>query len=136
MWLTALSFLKNNFSVVDYILMACLVITLGWCASLKIENYYLNATVEHQTKTIVKNNADIRDLQIGLAQKRSEINLQNKIIEQNKIDKETKDKEAELKKEKIAKKYDLKKEEVDHYKGDENASSCDNARVFFNSRYW
>jgi predicted Holliday junction resolvase-like endonuclease len=135
MLLTALSFLKN-FSVVDYVLMGCVLALLGWTASLKIENHSLNTTVEHQAKTIAKNDADILDLQTSLAQKRSEINLQNKIIEQNRIDKEAKDKEAEIKKEKIDQKYNLKKEEVKNYKGDANASSCDNARVFLNSVSW
>ncbi len=136
MWLTALSFLKNNFSVVDYILMACLVVTLGWCASLKIENSMLEMNIEEQATKITENNADIRDLQANLAQKRSEINLQNKIIEQNRIDREANDKKADAKKEEITKNHNLKMEEVKHYKGDENASSCDNARVFFNSVYW
>ena len=135
MLLTALSFLKN-FSVVDYILMACVVALLGWGASLKIENSGLKTNIRDQAEMITKNNADIRDLQTILAQKRSEINLQNKIIEQNRIDKEEKDKEAEIKKEKIDQKYNLKKEEVKNYKGDTNASSFDNARQFLNSVDW
>ncbi|NCD11054.1 MAG: hypothetical protein EOL93_00755 [Epsilonproteobacteria bacterium] len=103
---------------------------------MKIENCSLTADVKSQAETIAKNNVDIRDLQTSLAKKRSEINLQNKLIEQNKIDKEAKDKEVKTQKEEIDKKYKLKREEIQRYKGDENASSCDNARMFFNSAYW
>lgn len=41
MWLTALSFLKSKLGVIDYVLIACLIVALGWSASLKLEVWNL-----------------------------------------------------------------------------------------------
>ena len=135
-WEAAKSFLGDQLNVLSYVLIGSLVICLGWAGSLKIENYSLKSTVSTQSETITKSNSEIRELQIAVAIKKSEINLQNKIIEQNRIDKEKNDQKAEVKKAEVKKEFKAKRDEVDTFKGEANATSCDNARMFFNSVYW
>lgn len=130
------TFLGDQLNVLSYILIGFLVICLGWAGSLKIESYSLKSTISTQGETIAKNNSEIRELQTTVASKKSEINLQNKIIEQNRIDKEKNDQKAEVKKAEVKKEFKAKRDEVDTFKGEANATSCDNARMFFNSVYW
>lgn len=135
-WSIVKTFFGDQLNTLSLILIGMLIASLSWSASLKIDSYSLKSTIKTQSETITSNATTIKDLQLSVAQKRSEIALQNKIIEHNGIDKEKNDQKADVKKAENKKEFKAKRDEVDIFKGEANATSCDNARMFLNSVYF
>lgn len=103
----------------------------------------LNSTISDKekinaalSKALTEKEAKIKELQEKVSLKQAEIGVQNATIAANKADTEKNLKEVSTELLKISKKYQDFKEEVKNWKGDQNATSCDNARSFLNSRAW
>ncbi len=94
------------------------------------------AIITAQGEKLTKKEADIKELQEKVSLKKAEISVQNATIAANKADTEKNLKKVNDELFKISKKYNDFKEEVKNWEGDQNASSCDNARAFLNSRSW
>lgn len=88
------------------------------------------------SKALTEKEAKIKELQEKVSLKQAEIGVQNATIAANKADTENNLKAVIAELTAISKKYNDFKEEVKNWKGDPNASSCDNARAFLNSRSW
>ncbi len=89
-----------------------------------------------QGKELTNKESKIKELQEKVSLKQAEIGVQNATIAANKADTDKNLKAVNDELLKISKKYNDFKEEVKNWKGDPNASSCDNARAFLNSRSW
>lgn len=89
-----------------------------------------------QAKELTKKESKIKELQEKVSLKKAEIGVQNATIAANKADTDKNLKEVTAELLKINKKYNDLKNEVKNWRGDQNASSCDNARAFLNSRTW
>lgn len=92
--------------------------------------------IDTQAKELTKKEATIKDLQEKVSLKQSEINLQNKKIQENATDQENKLKVVNEELAAITKRHRTLWEDIYKWEGDKNASSCDNARSFLNSRLW
>lgn len=123
------------------ILLAALLIATG-LYSLK-EIVSLNSTISAKEKTIkeqgnalTKKESTIKELREKVSLKQAEISLQNAMITANSIDTDKKLKAANEETAAITKLYRTLWDDVYKWKGDQNATSCDNARSFLNSRHW
>lgn len=123
------------------ILLAGLLIATG-LYSLK-EIVSLHSTISAKEKTIKKQGdaltekeSTIKELREKVSLKQAEISLQNAMITANSIDIEKKLKASNEETAAITKLYRTLWDDVYKWKGDQNATSCDNARSFFNSRRW
>ena len=92
--------------------------------------------IKEQGVELTKKETKIKELQEKVSLKQAEIGVQNATIAANKADTDKNLKEVSTELLKISKKYQDFKEEVKNWKGDQNATSCDNARSFLNSRLW
>ncbi|WP_060825900.1 hypothetical protein [Sulfurospirillum cavolei] len=92
--------------------------------------------IKEQGGELTKKESKIKELQEKVSLKQAEIGVQNATIAANKADTEKNLKAVNDELLKISKKYNDFKDEVKNWKGDQNASSCDNARAFLNSRTW
>ncbi len=92
--------------------------------------------IKEQGGELTKKETKIKELQEKVSLKQAEIGVQNATIAANKADTEQNLKTVNAELLAISKKYKDFKEEVKNWKGDQNASSCDNARAFLNSRAW
>lgn len=123
------------------IMLSALLITFGLFAFSEVVS--LHNTIDKK-ETIIKDYSDaltkkeayIKELQSTVALKKTELEVQNKLIESNRIDFETKLTEATKAKAHIKEQYKVIYKWVNTYKGDENATSCTHARHFFNSVTW
>ena len=107
------------------------------------EEVSLRSTISDNEKVIKEQGGEltnketkIKELQEKVSLKKAEIGVQNATIAANKADTENNLKEVTAELLKINKKYNDFKDEVKNWEGDQNASSCDNARAFLNSRSW
>jgi len=107
------------------------------------EEVSLRSTISDNEKVIKEQGGEltnketkIKELQEKVSLKKAEIWVQNATIAANKADTENNLKEVTAELLKINKKYNDFKDEVKNWKGDQNATSCDNARSFLNSRLW
>lgn len=96
----------------------------------------LHVKLSIQGDELTKKEVTIKEQMRTIAIKRTEIELQNSFIQSQKVDYEARLKEAQSAKVEIKEKYKLIYKWVDAQKGDTNATSCDNARSFFNSVTW
>gem|GEM_PF-4027876 len=123
------------------ILLAGLLITMSLFTlkeevSFRLEQKKKDATIKTQGDELTEKETKIKELQEKVSLKKAEIGVQNATIAANKADTENNLKEVSAELLKINKKYNDFKDEVKNWKGDQNASSCDNARAFLNSRSW
>lgn len=118
------------------LLIAMSLFTLGEEVSFRLEQKEKDATIKKQGNALTEKEAKIKELQGNVSLKQAEIGVQNAIIAANKTDTEKNLKAVSAELTAIRKKYDDFKEEVKNWKGDPNATSCDNARAFLNSRSW
>lgn len=125
------------------LLIAMSLFTLKEEVSFRSELKKKDATIEtlgnefkKQGDELTKKESKIRELQEKVSLKQAEIGVQNATIAANKADTDKNLKEVTAELLKINKKYNDFKDEVKNWKGDQNASSCDNARAFLNSRTW
>jgi hypothetical protein len=123
------------------ILLAALLIAT--CLFSLKEFVSLNSTISDKEKIITaqgeeltKKETKIKELQEKVSLKKAEIEVQNATIAANKADTDKNMKAVNVELTDISKKYRDFLEEVKNWKGDQNASSCDNARAFLNSRSW
>jgi chromosome segregation ATPase len=92
--------------------------------------------IDAQGKAITKKESQIKELQEKISLKKAEIEVQNAVILANKIDTDKKLKAANEETAAIMKRYRTLWDDIYKWKGDENATTCDNARAFLNSRPW
>ncbi|MBN1839788.1 MAG: hypothetical protein JW802_07070 [Campylobacterales bacterium] len=118
------------------LLIAMSLFTLKEEVSFRSEQKEKDATIKTQGNELTKKEATIKELQEKVSLKKAEIEVQNATIAANKTDTDKNLKEVNAELTEISKKYRDFKEEVKNWKGDQNATSCDNARAFLNSRSW
>lgn len=95
-----------------------------------------DGTIKTQAEELTKKEAKIKELQEKISLKKAEIEVQNKLILDNKVDTDKRLKEANKEIAAITKLYRTLWEDIYKWEGDKNATSCDNARAFLNSRSW
>lgn len=138
---TLLSFGTGDLWKGASIMLLALLVTFGIFAFSEVIS--LHATIDKK-ETIIKDYSDaltkkeayIKELQSTVALKKTELEVQNKLMEANRIDFEEKLETAIKAKTHIKEQYKVIYKWVETYKGDENATSCANARHFFNSVTW
>jgi len=123
------------------ILLAGLLITSGLFALKEVVSLHStisdNETViNKQGKELTEKEATIKGLQEKVSLKQSEINLQNEKIQANAVDQENKLKVVNEELAAITKRHRTLWDDIYKWEGDKNATSCDNARSFLNSRLW
>lgn len=89
-----------------------------------------------QAEELTKKETTIKGLQEKVSLKQSEINLQNEKIQANAVDQENKLKVVNEELAAITKRHRTLWDDIYKWEGDKNATSCDNARSFLNSRLW
>ena len=92
--------------------------------------------ITKQGEELTKKESKIKGLQEKVSLKQSEINLQNEKIQANAVDQENKLKVVKEELAAITKRHRTLWEDIYKWEGDKNATSCDNARNFLNSRKW
>lgn len=95
-----------------------------------------DGTIKTQAEELTKKEAKIKELQEKISLKKAEIEVQNALILDNKVDTDKRLKEANKEIAAITKLYRTLWEDIYKWEGDKNATSCDNARAFLNSRSW
>lgn len=123
------------------ILLAALLIAT--CLFSLKEFVSLNSTISDKEKIITeqgteltKKESKIKELQEKVSLKQSEIKLQNQKIQANAVDQENKLKIVNEELAAITKRHRTLWDDIYKWEGDKNATSCDNARSFLNSRLW
>lgn len=120
-----------------YIALVVMGISLASITYLSISLYGDKSALELQNKVLGNRVTELttenKDLLRMVSEKSSEIALQNKIAEQNKIDTEANVKLVRAEKLKVETKYKLLRASLNQWKGDNNATSCQNAISFVNS---
>lgn len=118
------------------LLIAMSLFSLKEEVSFRLEQKKKDATIKEQGDQLTEKESKIKELQEKISLKKAEIGVQNATIAANKADTDKNLKDVNAKLLEISKKYRDFKEEVKNWKGDKNATSCDNARNFINSRKW
>jgi hypothetical protein len=95
-----------------------------------------DGTIKTQAKELTKKETMIKTLQGTVATKKAEIEVQNALILANKVDTDKRLKEVNEELVAITKRYQTLWDDINQWEGDKNATSCDNARNFLNSRKW
>jgi hypothetical protein len=112
-------------------------ISLASITYLSISLYGDKSALELQNKvlgnSITELTTENKDLLRRVSEKSSEIALQNKIAEQNKIDTTANINAVKKEKIEIEAKYKILRASLNQWKGDNNATSCQNAISFVNS---
>ena len=120
-----------------YIILAVMGIALISITSVSISLYGSNSALELQNKVLGNRVTELanenKDLLRRVSEKSSEIALQNKIAEQNKIDTTANINAVKMEKIEIEAKYKMLRASLNQWKGDNNATSCQNAISFVNS---
>lgn len=118
------------------LLIATSLFTLKEEVSLRSTISDRDGTIETQAEELTKKEAKIKELQEKISLKKAEIEVQNELILANKVDTDKRLKEANEEIAAITKRYRTLWENIYKWEGDKNATSCDNARSFLNSRLW
>lgn len=118
------------------LLIATSLFTLKEEVSLRSTISDRDGTIETQAEELTKKEAKIKELQEKISLKKAEIEVQNALILANKVDTDKRLKEANEEIAAITKRYRTLWENIYKWEGDKNATSCDNARAFLNSRTW
>lgn len=118
------------------LLIATSLFTLKEEVSLRSTISNRDGTIETQAEELTKKEAEIKELQEKISLKKAEIEVQNALILANKVDTDKRLKEANEEIAAITKRYRTLWENIYKWEGDKNATSCDNARSFLNSRTW
>lgn len=107
------------------------------------EEVSLRSTISDKETIITKQGieltnkeATIKGLQEKISLKKAEIEVQNALIIANKIDMDKRLKVVNEDLAAINKRYQMLWDDINKWEGDKNATSCDNARNFLNSRTW
>lgn len=120
-----------------YIALVVMGISLASITYLSISLYGDKSALELQNKAlgniVTELTTENKNLLRMVSEKSSEIALQNKIAEQNKVDTEANIKLVMAEKLKVETKYRLLRVSLNQWKGDNNATSCQNAISFVNS---
>lgn len=120
-----------------YIALVVMSISLASITYLSISLYGDKSALELQNKvlgnSITELTTENKDLLRRVSEKSSEIALQNKIAEQNKIDTTANINAVKKEKIEIEAKYKILRASLNQWKGDNNATSCQNAISFVNS---
>lgn len=118
------------FSIIGDNVFKYLCIVLAILSSvLWLNNRSLNNTITSKESTI-------KELQTTLISKRSEIETQNALIKQNEVQYKTNLENAKKANVEIKERYKIIYKNIDTFKGDQNATDCDNLRNFGNSIKW
>lgn len=92
--------------------------------------------IDTQAEELTKKETTIKGLQEKVSLKKAEIEVQNALILANKVDTDKRLKEVNEDLAAINKRYQTLWDDINKWEVDKNATSCDNARNFFNSRKW
>ena len=135
-----MSFILDSFTGSSkwlYIALVVMGISLASITYLSISLYGDKSALELQNKvlgnSVTELSTENKDLLRRVSEKSSEIALQNKIAEQNRVDTEANVKLVRAEKLKVETKYKLLRASLNQWKGDNNATSCQNAISFVNS---
>lgn len=118
------------------LLIAMSLFTLKEVVSLHSTISKKETVIDTQAKELTKKEATIKDLQEKISLKKAEIEVQNALILANKVDTDKRLKEVNEDLAAINKRYQMLWDDINKWEGDKNATSCDNARNFLNSRKW
>ena len=120
-----------------YIILAVMGIALISITSVSISLYGSNSALELQNKVLGNRVTELanenKDLLRRVSEKSSEIALQNKIAEQNKIDTTANINAVKMEKIEIEAKYKMLRASLNQWREDKNATSVQNAISFVNS---
>lgn len=135
-----MSFLLNLFTGTSkwlYIALVVIGIALIYITSVSITLYGSNSALELQNKVLGNRVTELitenKDLLRMVSEKSSEIALQNKIAEQNRVDTEANVKLVMAEKLKVETKYKMLRASLNQWREDKNATSVQNAISFVNS---
>ena len=135
-----MSFLLNLFTGTNkylYIALAVMVLALVSVTSISITLYGSNSALESQNKVlgnrVTELSTENKDLLRRVSEKSSEIALQNKIAEQNKIDTTANINAVKMEKIEIETRYKMLRASLNQWREDKNATSVQNAISFVNS---
>lgn len=120
-----------------YIALIALLIAFVGVSALSISLYADKTSLALQSKlqgnTITKITSDNKELLKQVSEKRKEIDLVNEIAKQNATDKEKNIQIVKAEKIEIEARYKNFRDSLNKWKGDKNATSCQNAVNFVNS---
>ena len=120
-----------------YIILAVMGLALISITSVSISLYCSNSALELQNKVLGNSVTELatenKDLLRMVSEKSSEIALQNKIVEQNKIDTTANINAVKMEKIEIEAKYKMLRASLNEWREDKNATSVQNAISFVNS---
>ena len=120
-----------------YVILAVMGLALISIISVSITLYGSNSALELQNKVLGNRVTELttenKDLLRRVSEKSSEIALQNKIAEQNKIDTTANINAVKLEKIEIEAKYKMLRASLNQWREDKNATSVQNAISFVNS---
>ena len=120
-----------------YIILAVMGLALISITSVSISLYGSNSALELQNKVLGNSVTELatenKDLLRRVSEKSSEIALQNKIAEQNKIDTTANINAVKMEKIEIEAKYKMLRASLNQWREDKNATSVQNAISFVNS---
>lgn len=120
-----------------YIALVVMGISLASITYLSISLYNDKSALESQNKVLSNSVTELstenKDLLRRVSEKSSEIALQNKIAEQNKIDTTANINAVKLEKIEIEAKYKMLRVSLNQWREDKNATSVQNAISFVNS---
>lgn len=120
-----------------YIALAVMGLALISITSVSITLYGSNSALELQNKvlgnSVTELSTENKDLLRRVSEKSSEIALQNKIAEQNKIDTTANINAVKMEKIEIEAKYKMLRASLNQWREDKNATSVQNAISFVNS---
>ena len=134
---TILNFFTGKAWQVGCIALGALLLSSGvYILSLHVSLSSKEAMIKTLSDELTKKEATIKEQMQTIANKRTEIELQNAVIESQRVDFEVKLIEAQKAKANIKERYKVIYKTIDTYKGDTNATSCDNAREFLNRFTW
>lgn len=135
-----MSFLLNLFTGSSkwlYIILAVMGIALISITSVSVTLYGSNSALELQNKVLCNRVTELttenKDLLRMVSEKSSEIALQNKIAEQNKIDTTANINAVKMEKIEIEARYKMLRASLNQWREDKNATSVQNAISFVNS---
>ena len=96
----------------------------------------LNSKIELLDKDIATKAEELKEAGDVIIKKRSEIEAQNAVIKQNEVDKEKNIAEVKEAKVEIKERFRVIVRNVDTFKGDSNATDCQNLKSFARGLTW
>lgn len=109
---------------------------IGLGVALMVTDIFLEMDINSLEAKLSLSENEVKALTATVAQKRTEIELQNALIKQNEADYNASLEEAKKQSVVIKEKYKVIYKTIDNFKEDKNATDCVNLRNFGNSITW